>query len=238
MENLADFPTLYHTAKCLNDIAVNLQKRENYMLAHQTLKDAMFCMQLILRPDQFQACWPSKREMLLKLNIARERIRLSETPNGNLPFEVEAPEETNDPQVKHLANAQHPSLVDPISVNYEVLDQTGVDVNSAIIVFNFGLTYLGLASRSCPTRRKVLYEAAIELFYLSYSILVKLSVETEQLDFCEYILVLSMNMLRQTIQVNTFVGRDVKALQNLLRNAEDSFSVLHRIGRSTMAAAA
>lgn len=215
---MTDFITLYQTAKCLNDMAVALQKNGNFTLAHQTLKDAMLCMQVILRPDQYQGCWPNQRDMLAKVNLASERVRLSETQENMEESRL--------------------SLVDPISINYEGFDQTGIDVNSAIIVFNFGLSYLGLASRDCPKTRQVLYEAATELFYLSYSILVKLSVETEQLDFCEYILVLSMKMLRQTIEVDAVIGRDVGALQNLLRNAEDSFTVLHRIGQSTMAAAA
>ena len=239
MEALADLPTLYQTAKCLNDMSVTLQKRGNYMLAHQTLKDAMLCMQLILRPGQYQECWPSQRDMLLKVNIASERIRLTDTHDNNLLNQQDdAMGEAQDPEETIMGNTQHPSLVDPIPITYEKLDQTGVDVNSAIIVFNFGLSYLGLASRDCPRSRQVLHEAAVELFYLSYSILVKLSVETEQLDFCEYILILSMNMLRQTIGVDAAIGRDVGALKNLLRNAEDSYSVLHNIGQSTVAAAA
>lgn len=238
MEALADFPTLYQTAKCLNDMAVTLQKRGNYTLAHQTLKDAMLCMQLILRPGQYQECWPSQRDMLLKVDIASERIRLTDTHDNNLLNQDDAMGEAQDLEEAPLGNTQHPSLVDPIRITYERLDQTGVDVNSAIIVFNFGLSYLGLASRDCPRSRQVLHEAAVELFYLSYSILVKLSVETEQLDFCEYILILSMNMLRQTIRIDAAIGRDVGALKDLLRNAEDSYSVLHTIGQSTVAAAA
>ena len=215
-------------------MAVTLQMKRRYLLAHHTLKDAMLCMQLILRPDQYQV-WPTKTEMAFKLNVASERVHLVDTP----AFQVEN-DALNDclDLAQQLDGIQQPSLVDPIPIDYDRLDQTGVDVNSAIIVFNFGLTYLGLASRNCPKNRQVLYEAAVELFYLSYSILVKLSVETEQLDFCEYILVLSMKMLRQTIDVDLAIGRDIAPLANLLRHAEDSFSVLHQIGQSTMAAAA
>lgn len=228
MTDRADFHTLYETAVSLNNMAVTLQDNRRYLLAHQTLKDAMLCMQLILRPDQYQV-WPSKNEMTLKVNIATERIRLAEIRTCQVEGGSDQPQTTQDKCVP---------LVAPIPIDYDRLDRTGVDVNSAIIVFNFGLTYLGLALPNCAKNRQVLHEAAVELFYLSYSILVKLSVETEQLDFCEYVLILSMKMLRQTIVVDVTIGRDVSQLSNLLRNAEDSFAVLHRIGQATVAAAA
>jgi hypothetical protein len=47
-----------------------------------------------------------------------------------------------------------------------------------------------------------------------------------------------MRMLRLTIEVDGFTGKDVSQLQHILRNAEESFSVLHDIGQTTIAAAA
>jgi len=199
----------------------------------------MACMQLILRPDQSHI-WPSKMELALKINGAYERLHLTEMQlSGLLDASTLMGYHCALPGQRLVENGEQGlSLAQPIPITYERLDQMGIDVNSAIIVFNFGLTYLGLASHNCPSNRRVLYEAAVELFYLSYSILVKLSVETQQLDFCEYILVLSIKMLRQTISVDLASGRDVAPLEKLLQNAEDSFSVLRRIGEGTVAAAA
>lgn len=229
MTERADFQTLYDTGLYLNNMAVTLHENRRYLLAHQTLKDAMLCMQLILRPETHHF-WPTMNEMTFKVNLATERVRLAGIQSCELVSGSTADNSHN--------NHGEIPLVTPIHIEFEQLDRTGVDVNSAIIVFNFGLTYLGLALPNPPKDRQVLYEAAVELFYLSYSILVKLSVETEQLDFCEYILILSMKILRQTIAVDGAIGRDVVQLSNLLRNAEDSFKVLHRIGQASVAAAA
>jgi hypothetical protein len=227
MTEAADFPCLYQAAIGLNAKAVTLYQKKRYLLAHQTLKDAMLCMQLILRPDQYPV-WPSKLDIHLKVTVAEERLRLVQE-QASIVDEI-------DPEMQAEDDAL--SFVEPIPIAYERLDETGVDVNSAIIVFNFGLTYLGLGIRNSYKNKVVLYDAAVELFYLSYSILVKLSLETEQLDFCEYLLTLSMRMLRLTIEVDGFTGKDVSQLQHILRNAEESFSVLHDIGQTTIAAAA
>lgn len=235
MDDAADLQTLYQTAMCLNNIATSLQEKKRYLLAHQTLKDAMLCMQLILRPDQNEV-WLSKTDVTLKVNVASERIRLVEEQLSLIgDASIDTP---SDPGLLIQDGKAELSFAQPIPVSYESLDSVGVDTNSAIIVFNFGLTYVGIAFQSCQNDRLVLYEAAVEFFYLSYSILVKLSVETEELDFCEYILILSIKMLRQTISVDQVIGRDITSLVKLLRNAEGSFSVLHRIGEATVAAAA
>jgi len=236
MTDAADFQTLFETAVSLNNMAVALQDKERYLLSHHTLKDAMACMQLILRPDQCHG-WPSKMDMAYKINTATERLRLVQGQIGTV--QVVSIGYNCDLQHRVVGNGPEGlSLTRPIPITYEQFDQIGIDINSSIIVFNFGLTYLGLGAHNCPSNRRILYEAAVELFYLSYSILVKLSVETQQLDFCEYILVLSMKMLRQTISVDLASGKDVAPLEKLLQNAEDSFSVLNRIGEGTVAAAA
>ena len=235
MTDLADFETLFQTAIRLNNTAVTLQERRHYLLAHETLKDAMLCMQLILRPEHY-GVWPTMQDMALKINLADERVHMAE----ERPLGKDNPvgDDTGLQENRFFENSRPLYIVESVVIDYGNLDQTGVDLNSAIIVFNFGLTYLGLAICNTPQNRKILYEASVELFYLSYSILVKLSVETDQLDFCEYILRLSMKILRQTIDVDSVIGRNIEKLENLLHNAEESFAVLHHIGQSSVAAAA
>ena len=223
MDEKADVRSLLQGASRLNDMALMLHRKRHYVLAHEILNSAMLCMQLILRPEQGQL-WPTKRDISLRVEYAAEHVRLVQALNcQDRPLED---------QLSRI------SIADPIPVEFEGIEQPHIDVNSAIIVFNYGLTYLGLASLNHPSDRSILYDAAVELFHLSYSILVKLSVETEHLDFCEYILALSMKMLRQTICVNEIIGRDAGPLKSLLQNAEESFFVLHQIGKSTIAAAA
>lgn len=281
---------LVNAAQFLNNAAVTLQQQGHCVLAHQTLKDAMHCMQLLiarplvdvampasssgqqeegqpsssppLAPQQptitpISSSWPTPQELEFRLQLAAERIRL-----------VQQRQEAhiNVPQQQH--NCQHPPQWDtagedeslsstylrlPIPIELPGRNRKEIDINSAIIVFNFGLTYLGLAAAygkenepsTAPHKptvpdRRTLQEAALQLFYVSYTILVKLSVETEQLDFCEYILILMLSMLRQIIRCDAQLGgRYTASLQQLFQHAQDSFATLHQIGQvGTLAAAA
>jgi hypothetical protein len=218
----------HRAAIALNNMGVSLLKRRAYRQGMETLKDAIFVMERVLRPPL----------------ISSQRV--GETPNSTSYAEAKvhrASKRMANPQpipsaggidvVSQCAIFSHRScsgsLLHRASSSLLRIEATDLvsredrdsDLESSIMLYNFGLAHLCMA-KLAKTPIK-LQEGALKLFNMAYSILATLS-DIEGHGIREDMVLLAATTLNNIVALLTQMGKHSEA--------NESYQELARLGRA------
>ena len=161
---IGDFKRIYNAAIALNNTAVHLAHHGKYVEASETLQDAMRCTKLFCNGVSYvdTPITMQRSEYEQALQAARDRkstIQTEDYAKKNALYHnaILVVSDQDDPQEVYLTLEQNHSLrcfvtIDPI----EIFDENDVDrlqLESAVVVYNFGVIYRCMANQSVKLSR-------------------------------------------------------------------------------------
>lgn len=160
----------YRAAMALNNVATSLLTRGCHRQALETLKDAVFLMQTATRPGMVEDASYAHHVQELAQK-AFQRLATSEPSSGTSPLPCLGLRDTDD--VAHIfdSNAIESSKAFLIRFDETETSHRDADIDSAIILHNYGLACLIAASSSMKINAK-LQSNAFRLLQLSHDIAV------------------------------------------------------------------
>jgi hypothetical protein len=141
----------YKRAIVLNNIGVALLSRQAYPQALSTLKDAIFVMRNGLSPSPADVpvnCGAEERVKTAAKLLASHQRHCSVSPVCTIRFEggcVDIPS-----ALPYLENYLSSVILNPVHIeiaDFECLDERDTDLDSALMLYNFGLAHLAMADQ-------------------------------------------------------------------------------------------
>lgn len=164
---MTDYECMYKAAIALNNTAIYLIQHGRYFEASETLQDAMKCSKVFCDGDPIDDVpSPSLREECEHaLQAARDRkssihTEVSTTQSSIYRNNILVVSDQDDPQEVYDTLNENRSLlccvtIDPVE-KFDIHDVDRLQVESALIVYNFGVVYRCIANRPvmCPTLKE------------------------------------------------------------------------------------
>ena len=222
----------YRAAISLNNIGVVLLEQADFRQALEVLKDAIFVMKLVF--PSCRSCSSTSNlsnisnEINVKLQCAMERLASPRSPEScPLTLDAISYEDGNIALLKNcLRHGPTSPFVFPIKItcsDFEYPEDRDVDVESAILLYNFGLAHMCIATaRANGGNGRKAQERALKLFRLSESILVQQSSSCDQLDEQTNIILVAAMVFSSTVRILMHQGK--------VREAEEARRKLSLVG--------
>jgi len=204
MADLESFVVLgdyYKGAIALNNIGIVLLERSAYRQALDTLKDAVFVMKVIFRPDNNVA-----PNIQAKLQRASERVASPEVEECSSRTVTETLSNVGSfSSISTVMLKQGAPYVFPIRIE-ENDDDYDLDIDSANILHNFAIAHL-CCSRIAKTlaSAELLRQSASRLSGFAYNLLSNVLSNKRQADMDELVLRETRIFLSALVALNTLV---------------------------------
>jgi hypothetical protein len=210
-------------AIALNNMGVSLLEQRAYRQGMETLKDAIFVMKRVFRPQSSNSSLgetsDSTNSTDIKIHRAVQRMaNLQPVPfamitdvishgAGSLP----------SPLGSILRESSSSSFTIPIRIEATDIacpEDRDPDLESAIVLYNFGIAHLCMAKLAKSPMK--LREGALKLFNMAYSIISNKNAlaglsESEMRRFSETRLLLAIAVLNNVVRVFTEMGKHTEA---------------------------
>jgi hypothetical protein len=191
--NYADTLYNHRAALALNNMAVRLMQRQQYMLANETLRDST---------DILKQCFPSATAQLTYSDI-EEKLKLAEQRVSNLTLATSTHDATENEEANANPNGNetivfqndndiaslrskvmecgidtpqlYPVWIEFLGSDNEACEDRDLDVDAAIVLYNFGVFYVSQtrAISQSHTFKIESEQRALHLTELAHSILIR-----------------------------------------------------------------
>jgi hypothetical protein len=221
----------YRGAIALNNMGVSLLEQRAYRQGMDTLKDAIFVMKRVYRPKSGLLTptfsLPSTSNVKAKLERAIKRMA---NPHP-VPSAWSVGVISHDPTSFYQSTIDSVLRGGPVSpftfpirietVDFDSLEDRDPDMESAIMLHNFGIAYLCMSKQRTNSPGK-LQEGALKLFNMSYSVISNMNnmsrlSEEQMQQISETRLLLAVVVLNNVVQVLTDMGKDSEANESYQR---------------------
>jgi hypothetical protein len=224
----------HRAAIALNNMGVSLLEQRAYRQGMETLKDAIFVMKRVFRPQSrnstLGATLDSTRGTDVKIHRAVQRMANPQPVPSAVIVDVisHGASSHSSPLGSILRESSSSSFTVPIRIEATDLDfpeDRDPDLESSIMLYNFGLAHLCMA-KLAKTPMK-LREGALKLFNMAYSIVSNKNAlsrfsDDEMRRVSETRLLLALAVLNNVVKVLTEMGKHTEA--------NNSFQRLVRLG--------
>jgi hypothetical protein len=202
----------HRAAIALNNIGVSLLERKAYRQGMETLSDAIFVMQRVLRSPSISSQGSDRTPN--STSYAEAKVHRASKRMAN-PQPI--PSAMSIDVVSHCATFSHRSYSVSLlhggsssPLRIEAADLVSPvdrdnDLESSIVLYNFGLAHLCMAKFA--TTPITLQEGALKLFNMVYSILAKLPVKDDGHEIREDVVLLAAATLDNIVVLLTQMGK-------------------------------
>jgi hypothetical protein len=211
-------------AIALNNMGVSLLDQRAYRQGMETLKDAIFVMKRVFRPQSrnssLDATSDSTSSTDIKIHRAVQRMANPQPISFTmitdvLSHDVASPH--SSPLGSILRESSSSSFTIPIRIEATDIDcpeDRDPDLESALMLYNFGLAHLCMAKLAKSPMK--LREGALKLFNMAYSIISNKNSlsglsESEIRRFSETRLLLAIAVLNNVVRLLTQMGKHTEA---------------------------
>ena len=211
-------------AIALNNMGVSLLEQRAYRQGMETLKDAIFVMKRVFRPQSRTSSLGATSDSTISTDIQIHRAVQRMANPQPVPFAMitnvishGVASSHSSPLGSILRESSSSSFTIPIPIEATGIDcpeDRDPDLESAIMIFNFGLAHLCMAKLAKSPMK--LREGAHKLFNMAYSIISNKNTlsglsESEMRRFSETRLLFAIAVLNSIVKVLTVMGKHTEA---------------------------
>jgi hypothetical protein len=211
-------------AIALNNMGVSLLEQRAYRQGMETLKDAIFVMKRVFRPQSRNSSLGATSDATsstdIKIHHAVQRMANPQPVPFTMITDVIShgvASSHSSPLGSILRESSSSSFTIPIRIEATDIDcpeDRDPDLESAIMIYNFGLAHLCMAKLAKSPMK--LREGALKLFNMAYSIISNKNTlsglsESEMRRFSETRLLLAIAVLNNVVRVLTVMGKHTEA---------------------------
>jgi hypothetical protein len=219
----------HRAAIALNNMGVSLLERRAYRQGMETLKDAIFVMKLVLRPPTIssQGLYKTPKSTSCakaKVHRASKRMANPQPVSSAISIDVVSQSATFSHRSCQSGSVLHGGSSSPLRIeatDLVSLEERDSDLESSIMLYNFGLAHLCMAKLSKTPMK--LQEVALKLFKMAYCILASLY-DQEEHGSREDIVLLAAVTLNNIVTLLSQMGKQSEA--------NESDQELARLGRA------
>jgi hypothetical protein len=210
----------FRKAIALNNVGVSFLERRDYRQAVETLADAIQVMRSTFRLNQINAAnleafttVPTETDVMLQK--AMQRIASTSSQFSMGPIEVYSHDDSDLASIKAAAQyGPSSSVAFPIRIRcceYTESEENDFDVQSAIILRNYGIALACLARMNCNTRTDRLRQKAMKVFRLGQSLICSRIAAQSDAVLQSRSLLISAMLLNDIVQVLHELGLSMEA---------------------------
>jgi hypothetical protein len=211
-------------AIALNNMGVSLLERRAYRQGMETLKDAIFVMKRVFRPQSRNSTLGATSDSTcstdIKIHRAVQRMANPQPVPSAMIIDVLShgvASSHSSPLGSILRESYSSSFTIPIRIeatDIESPEDIDPDLESAIMLYNFGLAHICMAKLAKSPMK--LREGALKLFNMAYSIISNKNSlsglsESEMRRLSETRLLLALAVLNNVVRVLTEMGKHTEA---------------------------
>jgi hypothetical protein len=212
-------------AIALNNMGVSLLEQRAYRQGMETLKDAIFVMKRVFRPQSRNSSLGASSDSMSSIDLKIHRAVQRMANPQPVPFAMITDVISHSVASSHSSplgsilreQSSFSSFTIPIRIEAADIDcpeDRDPDLESAIMLYNFGLAHLCMAKLVKSPMK--LREGALKLFNMAYSIISNKNAlsglsESEMRRFSETRLLLAVAVLNNVVRVLTEMGKHTEA---------------------------